>query len=186
MSRLLLRGALAQAASVDPGKLAIVPGPFGKPRLEDSDIRFNLSHAPGCVILALSRRGEVGCDIEDARSLGLGYRDIAPSCLQECEMEYLAAAPDPRVGRDRFLAMFVEKEARLKALGAGLAVPPAGIRSAMKEPPFREATLACFRSGEGGSRVIAVCLPSGLEALELIACRYEGGRISPLEGRCYE
>lgn len=160
-SRFLARKALASALGFEPSALAFGYGPFGKPYLEGGAIRFNWSHAPGCVILALSRDTDVGCDIEDTLQSSSSYRDVARAYFSIAEREWMQSPSSPVSSWERFLTLFVEKEARLKAAGLGLYAKLYGNGGAMRDPPFREGDLTCFRHGAGGRYMIALYAASG-------------------------
>jgi len=184
-SRFLARHALASVTGLDPRQLTFGSGPFGKPFLLDNYIRFNWSHTPGCVVLALAfgnpfgggfggTNGDLGCDVEDTCKAVIDFGSLAYSLYSDAEREWLEAVPDPRTNRVRFLALYVQKEARLKASGTGIGLGKklADVRAFMRDPPFREGDLACFRHGkprddsgsgagdERGRYMVALCAPA--------------------------
>ncbi len=66
-SRGLLRTLLARYVACDPRELRFELGPHGKPALAQrtsSDLRFNLSHSRGIVLIAVTSGREVGVDVE--------------------------------------------------------------------------------------------------------------------------
>lgn len=98
----------------------------GKPRLapcagdrgDTRKLEFNWSHSGDFALVALSRDGAVGVDIEhlgkDPRAL-----EIARRFFDASEAEALASL-DPAVRDDAFIALWCAKEAVLKAAGEGL------------------------------------------------------------------
>ena len=64
MSRILVRETLSRALDIEPDRIHLETGPYGKPFLKDSEARFNWAHANGCVVLAMANGVEVGCDVE--------------------------------------------------------------------------------------------------------------------------
>ena len=101
----------------DPrGKPHLAQSIFGQAKMPRLD--FNWSHSGDYALVAISRDGAVGVDIErhgkNLRTLDLARRFFAPS-----ETEALASfAPD---ARDRaFIGLWCAKEAVLKAAGEGL------------------------------------------------------------------
>lgn len=148
MGRALLRRALAQAAGVPPAALRFRAGAHGKPELagppESAGLRFNVSHTDGLVACALARDLEVGVDVEAgarlADPLALARRFFAAE-----EARAVAAAPAAEQ-RDRFLELWVLKEAVLKAQGVGLAGRLASVAFALESGRPR---LACATGGEG-------------------------------------
>ena len=97
----------------------------GKPRLSGSSLDFNLAHAGGEALIGISSEVEVGVDLEIERPV--------PEAIAFAK-EYLSASErggwhrQPAIARDRWLLdCWTRKEACLKALGTGLACPPAAI-----------------------------------------------------------
>ncbi len=124
-ARGLLREALAERLALAPADVPIVPGPNGKPQLDQAagldDVRFNLSHSGAWVLIALADGREVGVDIErhsQRRDLdGLARRVMSDAELADWAE---AATDDARV--ERFFALWTRKEAYAKGLGEGLGV----------------------------------------------------------------
>ena len=123
LSRLLL----GAHSGTPPQKLVIDRGcvrcgrPHGKPRLADpaTDIEFSVSHAGERVVVALTRGGPVGVDVESLHRRA-DVDTLAPHVLSQAER-------DARGGDDadatRFLRYWTRKEAVLKATGDGLNAP---------------------------------------------------------------
>lgn len=85
----------------------------------EPSIDFNLSHAGNWVVCVAARGARVGVDVEQLGPLDPG---IFPLCLAPAEQEaLLARSPADRPAA--FLSAWTAKEAYLKALGTGLAVP---------------------------------------------------------------
>ena len=96
-------------------------GDHGKPRLADTaaGVHFSLAQSGPHVVVAVSRAGPVGIDVESLKP----NRDYRP-----LHRKTLTAARPPRSqrrARDRcdFLRTWVRKEAVTKAVGTGLATP---------------------------------------------------------------
>jgi 4'-phosphopantetheinyl transferase len=128
-----LRILLSRETGIAPACLPISAHPGKKPRLEGSEITFNLSHSAhlGAVVFAQGR--EVGIDVE---ALGRPLDDalsIAALTMQAEELAALAAMP--RGARDAgFLRLWTAREALLKALGTGFSGPAEGFDAS----PFLE------------------------------------------------
>jgi 4'-phosphopantetheinyl transferase len=93
----------------------------GKPRLVDASagIHFSLAHSGPHVVVAVTRAGPVGVDVE-RRKPGADYRALRRKTLTADE----AAAFDAAGGRPQdFLRTWVRKEAVTKAVGTGIASP---------------------------------------------------------------
>lgn len=117
-----LRRTLGEQLGVAPERLVFAYGPQGKPELAwpaRSGMAFNLSHAGERALLAWTRAGEIGVDIECLRPVtpGLAERFFAPE-----EAAALAALPAAEQTA-AFFRCWTRKEAYLKALGSGLARP---------------------------------------------------------------
>ena len=118
-----LRAVLSRYLKVAPEVIKICHGETGKPSLTresqgQSAITFNMSHAHGRALIAVSKGQEVGVDLERIRSdvgvAKLSERFFAPSehaTIMQLAQEQRAA---------RFFRYWVSKEAVLKAQGIGL------------------------------------------------------------------
>jgi 4'-phosphopantetheinyl transferase len=94
----------------------------GKPTLPDHPgVHVSLSYGEGLVLVALTEAGELGVDVESARSADFGGFDRVT--LADVERPAL----DGLVGEELLLArarLWARKEAVLKATGHGLVVDP--------------------------------------------------------------
>jgi len=63
ITRGTMREILRRYAEQQTSRLVFQVGPFGKPSLANSAIRFNLTHTAGLAMLAVSRHREIGIDI---------------------------------------------------------------------------------------------------------------------------
>ena len=123
VSRGLLRQVLAAQSGVAPNEFALAVGAHGKPVVADAaapDLHFNLSHAGGWWLLALTD-SPVGVDLEMADRVvdaaRLAVRVFTPG--EEAALQL--AGTDPAAVRAVFLDCWTRKEALLKALGTGFA-----------------------------------------------------------------
>ncbi|MBU6477481.1 MAG: 4'-phosphopantetheinyl transferase superfamily protein [Xanthomonadaceae bacterium] len=117
---------LASYLDVPKSAIALDEDSRGKPHLANSAntrggdalFEFNWSHSGGYALVALSRRGAVGVDIE---RLGKNLRaiEIARRFFDAGEADALAAL-DPGVRDRAFIGLWCAKEAVLKAIGEGL------------------------------------------------------------------
>ena len=118
-----LRAILAKYMQCKPGELAFFYGEHGKPALaspwDKSQLRFNLSHAAGLALIAISLRREIGVDVEHLNRKVGQMKDIAKRFFAPGEYEQLCALPREE-RRRAFFCCWTRKEAYLKALGAGL------------------------------------------------------------------
>ncbi|MEO6306276.1 MAG: 4'-phosphopantetheinyl transferase superfamily protein [Nitrospiraceae bacterium] len=118
-----LRAVLSRYLGISPGIIAMHRSEGGKPSLTkeregDSAITFNMSHAYGRALIAVSTGQEVGVDLErirsDVEAAKLSERFFAPfehaAIIQLRQKQRIA----------RFFRYWVAKEAVLKAQGIGL------------------------------------------------------------------
>ena len=118
-----LRAVLSRYLGVSPGMIALHRSAEGKPFLTkefegQSAITFNMSHAHGRALIAVSMGQEVGVDLERIRP------DVEVEKLSE---RYFAPSEHTRIMQgaqeqrgERFFRYWVSKEAVLKAQGVGL------------------------------------------------------------------
>jgi 4'-phosphopantetheinyl transferase len=117
LARGMLRAVLASYVNAIPGALRLAYGLRGKPFLPNSDLRFNLSHADGLIVLAVSQGAEIGVDVERVRpipEMKTMVRDNF-SLREQAALWSLPAVDQP----DAFFRIWTRKEAYVKALGDG-------------------------------------------------------------------
>ena len=117
---------LAGYLDVPESAIAMEEDARGKPHLatsvsirsDGSPLEFNWSHSGDYALIAVSRRGAVGVDIE---RLGKNLRaiEIARRFFDAGEADALAAL-DPYLRDRAFIGLWCAKEAVLKAVGEGL------------------------------------------------------------------
>lgn len=112
---------LGRALSRDPTDVPLVRDALGCPRVRGHDICTSLSHAEGLIALAVATSGPVGVDIEPAARTAV-MPEIARQVYHYSEATALFVLGEP-ARNAALLAMWVRKEAVLKAAGVGLAVP---------------------------------------------------------------
>lgn len=122
LSRAMLRSVLTHYLGTSAFDFGL--GEHGRPELAgalQSDLSFNLSHSRDRVVVAVTRAGVIGVDVEYAgrvrRIERLISRYFSPS-----EQEALMALPE-QFRLERFYALWALKEAYIKARGLGLAIP---------------------------------------------------------------
>jgi len=115
------RRILGDALDVAPGSIEFGAGAAGKPFIAspaERGLEFNFSDSGDLALLALSRVGPVGVDVERARPL-TDMAAIAESHFAEQERAALFALPEPeRIAG--FYRLWTRKEAYIKAIGTGL------------------------------------------------------------------
>jgi 4'-phosphopantetheinyl transferase len=181
----LVRTTLGGMLGVPPEQLDFEIGEHGKPELKHqafADVRFNLSHTRGLVACGVTRIDDIGVDVEQIERK-LEIDTLAGSVLSEDEQ----AALGPLTGsarRERFFRHWTLKEAYVKAIGRGIALPlrslhieiaPAQAPAFVFRPPFEDDANAWWLASEAlhGSHVLgvvvrrAVPLKLAIERVEL-------------------
>jgi 4'-phosphopantetheinyl transferase len=124
VARGLLREWLAERLAERPERLEFTCGEWGKPALLGQPCHFNVSHSGDRLMVALSDV-DVGCDIEWIDD-DLDWQPIADEMLDPRDVERLRRL-DPADARAGFYRHWTRLEARLKAIGRGLAGPDPAI-----------------------------------------------------------
>lgn len=118
-----LRAVLGRYLGISPDLVGFDLGESGKPMLTEalrdrSAITFNLSHAHGRALVAVSRAQEVGIDLEPVRS-DVQVENLSRRFFSQSEhTTIMQSSPDERAAI--FFRYWVAKEAVLKAQGIGL------------------------------------------------------------------
>jgi 4'-phosphopantetheinyl transferase len=120
LGRAALRLGLALYLSRPPNDISIRIAERGKPYVEDGGLHFNVSHCGGVGLIAFTRVGEIGIDVEAVQP-GIEGLDIASENFTADETEWIASAPSPLAQAQRFTRLWTRKEAVLKATGKGIA-----------------------------------------------------------------
>jgi 4'-phosphopantetheinyl transferase len=124
----LVRTLLGELLGEDPADVAIErhcvrcgSGDHGKPRLADAaaGLHFSLAHSGPHVVVAVSRAGPVGIDVESLKRNG----DPRPLYRRTLTAEEAVAFHAGGAHAADFLRTWVRKEAVTKAVGTGIATP---------------------------------------------------------------
>jgi 4'-phosphopantetheinyl transferase len=123
--RAALRRALASYAGVAPAQVPLSTSDTGKPYWADpvANVRvaFNHAHTRRLAVVAVAAEGDVGVDLEEHEPT-LRFATLASTMLSPSEQGTLAHLPPPE--QPSFvLSRWTLKEALLKGLAIGLAVP---------------------------------------------------------------
>jgi 4'-phosphopantetheinyl transferase len=129
-ARVALRGILAMETGMAPRDIVIGYGPFGKPLIDARfGIYFNVSHCNDVALVAVSRKGEVGVDIECPRAIADAL-EIARVHFSPSEREQLSNIRNGDLN-NAFLRGWTRKEACLKATGSGLALASSALETGL-------------------------------------------------------
>jgi len=94
-------------------------GTYGKPfLLDDPQLRFNVSHSEDLIVVAATRAGDVGVDIERQR-LMKDMEGVVRLIFNDAERAAIFACP-PETRPMVFYRIWTRKEALIKAMGSGL------------------------------------------------------------------
>jgi 4'-phosphopantetheinyl transferase len=121
--RAALRRILGALTGTGADSLKFTYGPAGKPSLADVDgpvPHFNLSHSDQWAVVAVSRLGRVGVDIEKRRPLSDVLR-LAHTAFSDREVDELRRLPAAQQ-EEAFFTGWTRKEAFIKAGGEKLAL----------------------------------------------------------------
>jgi phosphopantetheinyl transferase len=132
----------------------------GKPGLAGDDrLRFNLSHCAGVSVCAVGAGMEVGVDCEAIAQHG-DLTDVVATTFCNNEQALLARA-GAATFTPLFYALWTRKEAVVKAIGLGIALPLAEID--VSQAPFALASQVAVPS-HGDCWVASLRAPPGLAA----------------------
>lgn len=123
VARASLRRLLGRCLNVAPNALVFENGPRGKPALGESQRRglsFNLAHSHEMVLLAVAWGQEVGVDVEFVRPM-VDAGAIVRSHFTPAEARMLETSAEG--SESAFFRLWTRKEAIMKGVGSGLAMP---------------------------------------------------------------
>jgi 4'-phosphopantetheinyl transferase len=123
VGRVALREILGRYASIPPSEVRFCYGRRGKPALdlEGTVLRFNLSHSGDLALVAIALGREIGVDVERVR-VDRDFERIATRFFSKVEVATLLAF-SPAERTEAFYRCWTRKEAYIKAIGEGLAIP---------------------------------------------------------------
>ncbi len=125
ITRALVRTVLSRYAPIKPEAWTFEAGPHGRPYITNphplaQQLRFNLSHTDGLVVLAVTTGREVGIDTESmVRTAPLEVADRFFSKREALALRALPAADQAH----RFWELWTFKESYIKARGMGVSLP---------------------------------------------------------------
>ena len=122
LGRGMMRAAIGKALGIAARDVPLRFSGHGKPHLPDAHVvQFNLSHSGELIVLAVTRKAQIGVDVEAFRHLP--RRDqIAKEILGSDESSQYEALSDGE-RQTAFFTIWTRKEAIVKAVGRGLCFP---------------------------------------------------------------
>ena len=122
MAHLVLRKVLSRYYAQGPQELDIQKTSAGKPFLtHDHAVRFNLTHSHGRALIAIAKDREVGIDLEKVRP-EVDIVSLANRFLSSQDQAFIGGG-DSKRRHERFLQVWVAREAVFKAEGKGMTFP---------------------------------------------------------------
>lgn len=124
VARGALRDILGRYLDVRPARIALTANPHGKPALAAPDcawLHFNLAHSGDLALVALTRGRPLGIDVERVAPPDNLPRLVAQFFSPNENAAFRALPESKRVAA--FFAGWTRKEAYIKALGVGGALP---------------------------------------------------------------
>jgi 4'-phosphopantetheinyl transferase len=126
LTRALVRTVLSRYAPIVPREWRFATNSYGRPHIANplpagADLRFNLSHTRGLIVLAVTQARDIGVDVENTRSRVVST-EIAARFFSRAEADALSRLP-PQQRQERFLEYWTFKESYIKARGMGLSIP---------------------------------------------------------------
>lgn len=145
LGALLVRTVAARALGTVPRAVPVdrscdrCARPHGRPRVPGSGLHLSVSHSGDLVVVATSRVGPIGVDVEEVTTAPFDHAALADRMC--------APGERPSVSdRESFLTLWTRKESVLKATGDGLLIPPAEV---VVTPPDTPPRLVSFRGRAG-------------------------------------
>jgi 4'-phosphopantetheinyl transferase len=163
-----LRRILGAYLRREPVALRFVQSGAGKPELADAALRFNLSHAGACAVVAVTAVRPVGVDIEDAAPEP-DLAGVAQTIMATSEFDAWAVLPHATRAA-AFLRAWTRKEAVVKALGAGLHVDPRQLVTGLAARRARPSPVTLPADVEPGDAVMLRDLPLPMPWVGAVAC----------------
>lgn len=121
VGRAVLRRLLAAYLSKPPSEFQFEIEEYGKPRLSDTSLYFNLAHSGEWLLIGFTSEGEIGVDIEQHRPV-IHEEEIARRCFTSRELTELRSVAKEVQG-EVFFRVWTRKEAVVKCHGLGLQLP---------------------------------------------------------------
>lgn len=128
LSHGILRDILSRYMTLRPEEIEFHIMPGGKPYLDNQfqtigecNIKFNLSHSFGLLLVSVTVEQEVGVDLEYIQR-EMDFRRMAPIFCTQREQKMLSSLIEPK-RREVFFTFWTCKEAFSKACGQGLSLP---------------------------------------------------------------
>jgi 4'-phosphopantetheinyl transferase len=162
------RHILARYLGAGPADLRFVRQAHGKPVLDPGrhpeGIHFNLTHGGELALLAVTRAGPVGVDVEPVRRLDDAL-SVARHFFAADELAALRRVHGTPFEAESFFRCWTRKEAFIKAIGEGLSFPlDAFTVSLLPDEPLRLQVLSRHPTGQPALQIGSFVPRSGYQA----------------------
>lgn len=124
VGRMLAKTRIAAKLHSSARDIVFVKNSYGKPFVIGGDVSFNLSHTTAMVACAVSDQPTLGLDVELIREQDL---DIMGNVFSPQEQHAIKIQETPHATNETFYRIWTRKEAFVKALGYGFALPPSAV-----------------------------------------------------------
>ena len=126
VTRALARTVLSRYSPISPADWRFNKSSHGRPEIANDEaaarrISFNITHAQGLIVLAVTGEQAVGVDAENIAARAVSI-DIAERFFSPREVDDLHAVPKEEQ-HERFYHYWTLKESYIKARGLGLSIP---------------------------------------------------------------
>ena len=180
VTRAVLRTVLGHLLNRPPSEIELTTSGRGKPALARGtapEIHFNTSHSRTHALIALSRIGDVGVDIED---IGRVDDRVVRRSLSKPEFDRLVTMDAERRAA-AFYHLWTVKEACAKATGVGIGIGMRNVAASFgRTGRWRDFTWESIVIGPRLAAAVAVRIPDGAEPSGHIELR--GGVLEALFG----
>ena len=132
-SRILLKYVLSYFLKIEPVEIIIQTNQLDKPVLPDYALDFNVSHTGGMCMVAVSRSGPIGIDIEKIRPLG-DLETLVEKNFTPAEQHFICQTEKQKP--ENFFQLWTIKEAFLKLTGLGMRLEPHKFEIAFEENSY--------------------------------------------------
>ena len=136
-----MRSVLAKYLNIEPSDIKYQKTEMGKPFLIEEDntpaLKFNLSHTQDIALLAVTRKAQVGLDIEYMERK-TDWQGICKRFFTQAEQDILFALAETKQSQ-AFFQLWTRKEAYMKVLGTGLSLSPT--KFTLTVPPEKPALI---------------------------------------------
>lgn len=183
VGRAMLRVLAGAATACGPREVTIGVGEHGKPRVEG--VEFSVAHSYGLVVLAMSREGALGVDVESIER-EIEALEIARTTFAQGEVKRIEQAAEGAERVKAFFSVWTRKEAIVKAHGQGLTISlesfevPEGEAEQVMELVVKGNAQRFYVRGVDVGEGFAGALAAGVEGLKLRKVELAGEALEKL------